>query len=179
MGQRNNNCQSTKTFFIIHRNNCFVYANYHKTRVAVVNNPIRSKIPCPNICWFPSAPDRARGNRMFTVRDSPVTISCGFKVEFCAEKWFHGVLAWSDYPVDKCITWIAAKMDMTPFQVSCWRGKFLPQTRSGTPSNIHRYTMEQLACRSLVPCSCAQWLRCYDIICNAFDTVLIRFVTTH
>ena len=28
-------------------------------------------------------------------------------------------------------------MDMTPLQVSYWRGKFLQQTQSGTPSAIH------------------------------------------
>ena len=27
-------------------------------------------------------------------------------------------------------------MDMTPLQVSCWRGKFLRRTKSGTPSTI-------------------------------------------
>ena len=62
-------------------------------------------------------------------RGSPVTISSGFKVKFCVKKYFHRVLAWSDYSADKCTVWIATVMDMTPLQVSCWRGKFLPQRR--------------------------------------------------
>ena len=107
-----------------------------KTPVPVVNNPIRSKIPWPNIGYFLRLPGRGLTNRMLMVRVSRVTISCGFKVEFCVEKWFHGVFAWSDYFVDKCTSRITDEMDMTPLQVSCWRGKFLRRTQSDTPSTI-------------------------------------------
>ena len=90
-------------------------------------------------------------NRKLIVRCGPVTISCGFKVEFCVEKLLYGVFAWSDYSVDKCNTRTVNEIDMTPLQVSCWRGKFLLQTHSGTPSTI--YTMEQSALRTWVACS--------------------------
>ena len=53
------------------------------------------------------------------VRGSRVTISYGFKVEFCVEKLFHGDFALSDYPADKCTIRITDEMDMTPLQVSC------------------------------------------------------------
>ena len=73
---------------------------------------------------------------MRMVRGSRVTISCGLKVKFCVEKWFHGVFAWSDYSAEKCTIRITDEMDMTPLQVSCWRGKFLRRTQSGPPSTI-------------------------------------------
>ena len=43
---------------------------------------------------------------------------------------------WSDYSADKCTIRITDEMDMTPLQVSCWRGKFLRWPPSGTPSTI-------------------------------------------
>ena len=33
-------------------------------------------------------------------------------------------------------------MDMAPFQARYWRGKFLPQAQSGTPSTIILYTIK-------------------------------------
>ena len=45
-------------------------------------------------------------------------------------------------------------MDMTPFQCSCFKGKFLPQPPSGTPTILYQYTMEQSAWLTWVLCSC-------------------------
>ena len=89
------------------------------------------------------------------VRGSPGTISCGFKVELCVEKYFHGVFAWSYYSADKCNVWITDEMDMTPLQVSCWRGKFLRQAQSGTPSTINLYMMKLSAWQTWMSCSYA------------------------
>ena len=36
-------------------------------------------------------------------------------------------------------------MDMTPLHFSFWRGKFLSETQSGTPSTLYLCTMEQSA----------------------------------
>ena len=73
------------------------------------------------------------------VKGKPIKISCRFKVKFYVKKkkYFHGVLAWSDYWTDKYNLWIANEMDMTPLQVSCRRGKFLPHAQSGTPTSTH------------------------------------------
>ena len=92
---------------------------------------------------------------MLVVRGSRVTISCGFKVEFCLTKWFHGVFAWSDYSADKCTIRITDEMDMTPLQVSCWRGKFLRRTQEWYSFNYYLYMMEQSALRTWVWHSCA------------------------
>ena len=89
------------------------------------------------------------------VRGSQVTISCGFKVEFCLTKQFHGVFAWSDYSADKCTIRITDEMDMTPLQVSCWRGKFLRRTQEWYSFNYYLYTIEQWALRIWVWHSCA------------------------
>ena len=78
---------------------------------------------------------------MRMVRGGPVTISCGF----LRCKIIHGVFAWSDYSANECDVRITDEMDMTPLQVSCWRGKFLQQAENGTPSIINLYTMEQSA----------------------------------
>ena len=92
-----------------------------------VNNPIRSKIPWPNIGQFIRLPGRGLTNRMFMVRGSRVTISCGFKVEFCIEKSLHGVFAWADYLVDNVLyesrmkwTWHHSKLAVE--EVSFFRG---------------------------------------------------------
>ena len=53
------------------------------------------------------------------VRGSRVKISCGFKVELCVDKYFHGVFAWSDYSADKFTIRITDEMDMTLLQASC------------------------------------------------------------
>ena len=89
------------------------------------------------------------------VRGSRVTISCGFKVEFCLTKQFHGVFAWSDYSADKCTIRITDEMDMTPLQGSCWRGKFLRRTQEWYSFNYYLYTIEQWALRIWVWHSCA------------------------
>ena len=44
-------------------------------------------------------------------------ISFGFKVIFCIEKQFPGVLTCSHYSMDKCDIWIVDEIDMTPLQV--------------------------------------------------------------
>ena len=44
-------------------------------------------------------------------------ISFGFKVIFCIEKQFSGVLTWSHFSMDKCNILIVDEMDMTPLQV--------------------------------------------------------------
>ena len=49
---------------------------------------------------------------------------------FCLVKIFLSVIAC------KCTIRITDEMDMTPLQASCWRGKFLRRTQSGTPSII-------------------------------------------
>ena len=169
MGQWINNCQSTKTFWIIYRNKCFEYASYHKTPVEVVNNSKMAKHKSISQCPRqgtdkPDVYDERAKSR------SHVDLKSNFALK---------IIPWNSCLVrlvGKCIIWIASEMDMTPFQVSGCRGKFTPQTRSGTPSTIHKYTMGQLAWR--MSCSCAQWLRCYDTICNAVDKVLIKFITT-
>ena len=88
-------------------------SHYPKTAVAMVNNPIHSKIPWPNIGKFLSVPGKGLTNRVFVVRGRPVTILCGFKVEFCVEKWFQRVLAWSNYML---ITFsLTASLEFTRF----------------------------------------------------------------
>ena len=90
-------------------------------------------------------------NRKFMVRDCRLMISFGFEVTFYIEKQFHGVHTWSDYSMDKYDIWIADEMDMTPLQVRYWWAKFLPQSRSGTPSTI-TYT-RSVGTRDSEPCS--------------------------
>ena len=73
------------------------------------------------LLWNPEIKNQSikKTNRMLMVRGSRVKISCGFKVEFCVEKLFHGVFASSDYSADKFTVRITDEMDMTPLQVSC------------------------------------------------------------
>ena len=55
---------------------------------------------------------------------------------------WHGDWYWNGhsvnvpYSADKGTVRITDEMDMTPLQVSCWRGKFLRRTQSGTHSTI-------------------------------------------
>ena len=90
---------------------------------------------------------------MLMVRGSRVTISCGFKVEFYVEKQFRRVFAWSANSTDKCIIRITDEMDMTPFQISCWTGKFLRRTQEWYSFNYYLYAIEQWALRTWVWCS--------------------------
>ena len=50
--------------------------------------------------------------------------------------------------MDKCTIWITDEMDMTPLQVSCWRGKCLRGTQEWYSFNYYLYTIEQWALRS-------------------------------
>ena len=146
MGRWNNHCQSAKTLWIIYQNACLFYVKItprHQCQLSIIR--FVPKYLHQTLVGF--SVSTAGDGQTVTVRCCSVTISCGFKVEFCVENKFHGILAWSDYSADKCIR-IATEKDMTPFQVSCWRSKFLPQTQSVTPSTIHQYMMEQSAWRT-------------------------------
>ena len=52
-----------------------------------------------------------------------------------------------------CTMRITDEMDMTPLQVSCWRGKFLRRTQGWYSFNYYLYTIEQWALRTWVWCS--------------------------
>ena len=66
-----------------------------------------------------------------------------FKVRFCIEKWFHGLLAWSDYSTEKCKIWIGDEMDVIWPQVTCWKNKLLLSSQTGTSLTIHLYAIDE------------------------------------
>ena len=83
---------------------------------------------------------------------------------YSAIKWFEFEFefAWSDYSVDKCIIQTIVAIDMTPPQVSCWKGKSLRQTQGGTLP-IYIYMREQSALGTWVSYS-------YDEDCRNDET---------
>ena len=77
------------------------------------------------------------------VRGSRVTISCGFKVEFCVEKQFRGVFAWSANSTDKCIvTFFNVVVGPGHRTVSraatCWAGRYPGPTISVTFASVFK-----------------------------------------
>ena len=82
----NKNCQSVKKLQLFIKIIASFTSHHPKTPVPVVSDPIRSEIPWPNIGECLSVPGRGLTNRMIMVRGGPVTISCGFKVEFCVKR---------------------------------------------------------------------------------------------
>ena len=71
IGQWNNNCQSVKNF--LNYLSKWLFCQRHITResetpVPVVNNPICSKMPWPNMGWFLRVPGRGLTTLIFMVR---------------------------------------------------------------------------------------------------------------
>ena len=137
MGQWNNNWQSIIFFGIIYRKWFF--------RLRHITPRHRCQL---SIIWFvPKYLHQTLVNFSASPAGDWQTVSLWWAV---VESWFLVALklnfALKNYSMEFLLCPITGrmnvlyesrvKMDMTPLQVSCWRGKFLRWTQSGIPSTI-------------------------------------------
>ena len=128
--------QSVKRLWIISQNNFPFTSRYPpETRDRFQHSDSFPRLHQTLVNFTVSSPGYWQNGCLWCL-GSRLMISFGIKVIFCIEKQFHWVLTWSDYSMDKCTIWIADETDMTPLQVRYPWGKYLPQTKSGTPSTI-------------------------------------------
>ena len=107
------------------------------------------------------------------VRGSRAMISLGFKVIFCIEEQFPGVVTWSHYSMDRCKIWIMDEMDMTPLQVR------YPWGVSNTDSKW--YSFNYYLCR-VEQLPRGTWMSCYygSKTMDEVDTIIrVKYCSPH